>query len=138
VIASGEGRHPSSTGTRRSGGSRALHSSPMSSAARISPPPILEKTFVLEFWFEWSQLEASHWRAKVRDEQLDPKGFYRPVATPEDAFKFVRDALGQATPAAYTVGSHLNSGEDCAAAGSKSCPLRRLVRILYATIRRGI
>jgi hypothetical protein len=95
----------------------------------------LEKTFVLEFWFEWSQLEASHWRGKVRDDRVDPKGFYRPVANPEDAFEFVRLALAQATPVTYVVGSHLE-GRDRAAAESKSHSSPSVVRLLRAMFRR--
>src|SRR5262245_206236 len=106
----------------------------MSSAPHIPPPPVLEKKFVLDFWFEWSQLEASHWRGKVRDQQLDPEGAYRPVATPEDAFEIVRDALAQATPTAYSVGSKIGRREHCAAADFKPC---KLLRILHAIIRRG-
>lgn len=105
----------------------------MTPAAPINPQPVSDKTFVLEFWFEWSQLEASHWRGKVRDDQLNPNGFYQPVANPEDAFEIVRHALRQATPAAYAVG--LYQGEDGATAASKSRPFGRLVRILHAITR---
>lgn len=91
---------------------------------------------MLEFWFEWSQLEASHWRGKVRDNQVDPKGFYRPVANPEDAFVFVRHALAQATPEAYAGGSHLE-GDNCVLTVSKSRPLESVVRLLRAIIRRS-
>lgn len=91
---------------------------------------------MLEFWFEWSQLEASHWRGKVRDNQIDRKGVYRPVANPEDAFEFVRRALAQATPSGYVVGSHLQ-GDDRVETDSKSRPLRSVVRLLRAIIRRG-
>ncbi|MET7245369.1 hypothetical protein ABZT49_18630 [Methylobacterium sp. EM32] len=108
----------------------------MSPAASIPHPPVPDKIFELEFWFEWSQFEGSHWRGKVRDNQIDPQVFYRPFANPEDAFQFVRDALAQATPSAYVVGSHL-SGDDRGTTDSKSRLLRSVVRFLLAIIRRG-
>ena len=107
----------------------------MSPATPITPPPVPDKTFELEFWFEWSQFEASHWRGKVRDNQIDPEGLYRPVANPEDTFEFVRHALAQVTPPAYVIGSHLPGGQ-CVATDSKSRPLRSVVRFLRAISRR--
>lgn len=107
----------------------------MTSAARI-PPPVLEKTFVLKFWFEWSELEASHWRGKVRDDQVDPRGIYRPVANPENALEFVRDALSRATPAAYAIVS--DPGNDSATANAEVRPLRRAVLLFHEIIRRSI
>lgn len=108
----------------------------MSPATRITLPPVSDKTFVLEFWYEWSQLEASHWRGKVRSDQIYPTGFYRPVANPEAAFDFVRQALAQAAPEAYAASLHLK-GDDCTTTDSKSRPLGSVVRLLRSIIWRG-
>lgn len=94
----------------------------------ITPLPLMEKTFVLEFWFEGSRLGASHWRGRVRDGNVDPEGEYRAVASAEAAFALVRDALQQATPAGYSVGPQ----------NPPSSTLQGLVRTIRALFRRSI
>src|SRR4051812_48771859 len=102
----------------------------MSSAPRPAPP---DKRFELEFWFEWSELNASHWRGKVRDHKVE-----RAVADPEDAFDFVRHVLAQATPAFFPANSHRPHGKDRATAARSNSGLRTdLARRLLGIFRRG-